>query len=97
MLSTQVLQEYFHVATRKLGLSREAARGRVEAYAKLEVVLLRPPLILSAIDLHRLNKLQFWDALLVVAAASAGCDRLFTEDLHHGQVINGVKIENPFA
>ena len=36
------------------------------------------------------------DALIVRAAASAGCVRLLTEDLNHGQVIDGVRVENPF-
>jgi predicted nucleic acid-binding protein len=40
---------------------------------------------------------SFWDALIVEAARRAGATRLLTEDLRHGQVIGGVRIENPFA
>ncbi len=96
VVSTQVLQEFFVVATRKLGLAPELARERVENLARLDVVLLRPELVLSAIDLHRLRALSFWDALVVRAAAVSGCTRLVSEDLQHGQVIDGVRIENPF-
>jgi len=39
--------------------------------------------------------LSFWDALIVAAAESAYCETLWTEDLNHGQVIRGVRIENP--
>jgi predicted nucleic acid-binding protein len=39
--------------------------------------------------------LSFWDALIVAAAESAHCETLWTEDLNHGQVIRGVRIENP--
>jgi predicted nucleic acid-binding protein len=42
-----------------------------------------------------INRLSFWDALIVVAAESAQCETLWTEDLNHGQVIRGVRIENP--
>jgi predicted nucleic acid-binding protein len=97
VVSTQVLQEFFVVATRKLGLSKEDARRRVETFARLHVVLVRPELVLSAIDLHRLHSISFWDALVLRSAAVAGCARLLTEDLQHGQVIDGVRIENPFA
>jgi len=63
---------------------------------RFDLVLVRLELILGAIDLHRLNRISFWDALIVKCAAAAGCRRLITEDLHHGQVIDGVQIENPF-
>lgn len=48
------------------------------------------------IDTHRLHGISFWDALVVRSAAAAGCTLLATEDLSHGQVIEGIRIENPF-
>jgi predicted nucleic acid-binding protein len=44
-----------------------------------------------------LNKLAFWDALIVQSASAAGCARIVSEDLNHGQRISGVRVENPFA
>src|SRR5258708_26045390 len=54
-----------------------------------------PPLIFKilAIDLHLLHSISFWDALIVRCASAAGCVRLLTEDLNHGQRIDGVQIE----
>jgi predicted nucleic acid-binding protein len=52
-------------------------------------------LIKEAIDCSLINRLSFWDALIVVTAESAHCEILWTEDLNHGQVIRGVLIENP--
>ena len=97
VISTQVLQEYFSVATRKLGISPAAARRRVELLSVLDVVRIEVTTILAAIDLHRLHSLSFWDALVVRAASLAGCTRLLTEDLQTGSTIDGVRIENPFA
>jgi predicted nucleic acid-binding protein len=97
VVSTQVLQEFFAVATRKLGLPPDIVRAKVELIARLEVVQVDVDLILEAIDLHRLHALSFWDALVVCAAKSAKCSRLVTEDLQDGQVIMGIRIENPFA
>jgi predicted nucleic acid-binding protein len=96
VLSTQVLQEYFVVATRKLGVSPAVARQKVDALSRLDVVVIRPELVLAAIDLHRLHQISFWDALIVRCAVAAGCARLFSEDLQDGQVLDGVRIENPF-
>ncbi len=49
----------------------------------------------NAIDLSILNKLSFWDSLIISAAYSSKCKILMTEDLNHGQIINGVEIVNP--
>jgi predicted nucleic acid-binding protein len=97
VVSTQVMAEYFSAATKKLRLSPERARTRVERLNRLDVVLVRPELILGAIDLVRLHSLSFWDALVIRSASAAGCARLLSEDLADGETIDGVKIENPFA
>lgn len=41
--------------------------------------------------------LAFWDALIVAAARSAGCDALLTEDLQDGQDLDGLVVVDPFA
>jgi predicted nucleic acid-binding protein len=97
VVSTQVMQEYFVAAIKKLGLSPERARIRIERLNRLDVVLIRPELILGAVDLCRLHTLSFWEALVVRSASAAGCGRLLTEDLQDGQTIDGVRIENPFG
>ena len=94
--STQVLQEYFNTATRKLGVPAADARRTMEQLARLDVVQVKPALIFEAVGCHRLNGISFRDALVVRAAVAAGCAVLYSEDLGHGQVIDGVRIENPF-
>jgi predicted nucleic acid-binding protein len=95
VISTQVLQEFFS-ATRKLNIPAELARRYVEQWSRIDVVVIRPETILGAIDLHRLHVLSFWDALVIKSAGLAGCGRLLSEDLNHGQKIDGVTLENPF-
>ena len=97
VVSTQVLQEYFVIAVKKLGLLPEVARTRVETFAQLDVVLIQADLILAAIDLHRLHALSLWDALIVRAALAGGCTRLASEDLQTGRRFDGMRVENPFA
>jgi predicted nucleic acid-binding protein len=98
-LSTQVLQELYVVATRKLGqpMERATARRLVGLYAEWPVVHVDVPLILAASELEEHHTLSFWDALIVEAARRAGAARLLTEDLQDGREIAGVRITNPFA
>ena len=96
VVSTQVLQEFFVVATRKLGVPAHVAQRKVELLASQEVITIQTTTLLAAIDLHRLHSFSFWDALIVSAASLGGCTRLLSEDLQHGQVVNNVRIENPF-
>ena len=96
VISTQILQEFFAAATRKLHIPAEHARRYVEKWRRIDVIVIRPETVLGAIDLHRLHMVSFWDALVIKSAGVAGCGRLLSEDLNHGQVIDGVTIENPF-
>ena len=96
VVSTQVLQEYFVVATRKLGVSAPIARRKVELLSRLDTVLLDVSDVLAAVDLHRLHKLSFWDALVVRAAQEAGCRVLYSEDLQHGWRLDDLEVLNPF-
>ncbi len=96
VLSVQVLQEYFSAATQKLKVSQEIAQRKVEAFARGNVVRLEAEDVILAIDLHRLNRVSFWDALVLHAARKAGAALIYTEDFQHGAIIGGVRIENPF-
>ena len=97
-LSTQILQEFYVVATRKFDppLSRRAAREIVALYGSWPLVEIDLPLILTASQLEEQHRLSFWDALVVEAARRSGATRLVTEDLPDGRRIGGVRIENPF-
>ena len=97
VVSTQVLQEFYVVTTRKLRnpLSEERAARAVRGIAKLDVVGIDAPLVLAAVDTSRTAQISLWDALIIEAASRAGCERVLSEDLNAGQV-PGVRIENPF-
>jgi len=97
VLSTQVLQEYFAVATRKLEVPVNIARAKVEIFGRLDLAVVEMPTILGAIDVHRLHDVSFWDGLIIHTARSAGCRVLYTEDLQHGCLFDGLEVVNPFA
>lgn len=97
VLSTQVLQEYVNVALRKLLLPQALIRERMAFYRGFDMVPASTDLIIGALDLHVLHGLSFYDGLIVQAAAVSGCERVLSEDMQHGAVFRGVRIENPFA
>ncbi len=97
VVSTQVLQEFYVNARRKLKLDGAAARARIEVYLTFDVVTVSPSLVLAAVDLNRLDSVSFWDALVIRAAQLAGCDVLYSEDLQAGRRFGGVRVVNPFA
>ena len=98
-LSTQVLQEFYVNATRKLPqpLSAPRARAAISRYATWQVHLIEPADILEASSLEKRHRLSFWDSLVVVAAARVGAGTLLTEDMQHVSSVLGVRIEDPFA
>lgn len=97
VVSLQVLQEYFVNVTRKLNLDPAIARRKVEIFSRFSLV--EPTLadILAAIDLHRLQMISYWDALVIRCAKQSGCKIVLSEDMQNGHIIEGVRVENPFA
>ena len=99
VISTQVLQEFYVNATRKMAspLPRATARQITRAYSAWQTELVGPPEILLASELEEQHRLSFWDALIVAAALKGGASTILTEDMSPGRSISGVRIENPFA
>lgn len=99
VLSTQVLQEFYVVTTRRFDppMRRRAAREVVALYGEWPIVQVDVALILAASKLEERHAFSFWDALVVEAARRCGATRLLTEDLQAGRRIDGISIENPFA
>lgn len=99
VLSVQVLQEFYVQATRVTrpdALDHELATSFVRAWLRFPVVVTTPELLESALDLCLRHRLSYWDAAIVAAAASAGCEELLTEDLAHGAVLAGMRVIDPF-
>jgi len=96
VISTQVLQEFYVAATRKLEVEPLQAKQLLQSFRNIETVVVTPALVEEAIDCSILHQLSFWDGLVVASAASAGCEVLMTEDLNSGQIVRGVRIQSPF-
>jgi predicted nucleic acid-binding protein len=99
LLSTQVLQEFYVAVTRKLArpLDAAAAAQAVSSFGELPLVQIDSQLILSAIHRSRNNQLSFWDALIVQAAIEGRASTLYSEDMQSGQVLDNLRVVNPFS
>jgi predicted nucleic acid-binding protein len=98
IVSTQVLQEFYVNVTRKIAtpLLKPSARAVVDSYAVWSIDT-TPADISTAFRIEDEAGIGFWDALIVAAASKAGADRILSEDLNPGQIIAGVRVENPFS
>lgn len=93
----QTLGELF-VVLRRSGATAEDARAILLEFSQaFGTSASEMKTALAAADLVVDHKLQFWDALIVTAAAEAGCTVLLSEDMQHGFVTRGLTIVNPLA
>ena len=98
ILSTQVLQELYITLTRKVTspVTGNVARRLIRNYLTWDLVLNDGAIILYAGEIADNYQLSFWDGLIVAAAYSKNAAIILTEDMNHGQVVEGIRIENPF-
>ena len=98
VLSAQVLSEFASVSMRKGSppLSLGDVSRMIEDLLAHPVLPVDAPLVQAALQRVQKSRISYWDALIVEAAVRAGASVLYTEDLHHGVVYDGVEVRNPF-
>jgi len=98
VISTQVLEELFVNVTQKIPkpLEKRLAKDILSDLLKWDVVINNGESILEAVEIVLRYGYCFWDSLIIEAAIRGGVVTLLSEDLSHGQIINGVTIRNPF-
>jgi predicted nucleic acid-binding protein len=98
VISFQVVQEALNVLTRKLGASPYDARRFMDSVlAPLWSIAPSPSLYAAALEVRARYDFSFYDSLVVAAARGAGCERLLSEDLQDGQIVDGLRIVDPFG
>jgi len=98
-LSIQVLQEFYVQATRVSradALPHHLAARLIETWSRFRIQDMTLPILQAALRIRNTDRFSFWDSAIVAAALALGCERLYTEDLNHGQVVEGITIVNPF-
>lgn len=99
IVNVQVLNEFVNVALRKHALPWRDIRGSLESIRALcgEPRPLTGAIHEAGVAIAERYRYRIYDALIIAAAADAGCRTLYSEDLASGQVIRGVRIVDPFA
>jgi predicted nucleic acid-binding protein len=98
VIPVQVLGELFLVLMRKKLLSPFDGRVAVLRWrAACQVPETSAETLASAMDLVVAHRLQFWDAVIISAAAEARADYLLSEDMQHGFSWRGLTILNPLS
>ncbi|MGC2821301.1 MAG: PIN domain-containing protein [Candidatus Sulfotelmatobacter sp.] len=100
IISYQVVQEFFNVALRRFTQPMSVAEAEqylITVLRPLLAVQSSPALYLQALRIAEKHRMSWYDSLIVAAALDGQCERLYSEDLQHGQKIESLRIENPFA
>jgi predicted nucleic acid-binding protein len=99
-LSVQVLQEFYVQATRTSRpnpLTHEQAVELVESFMRFDVVAITAEVMFAAFATRRRFGISYWDAAILEAARSIGCDVVLSEDLSDGEDYAGIQVVNPFS
>lgn len=96
VISVQVLQEYYAVVTRKLGVDPAIAIEKLRLFRRAQVIVPDADDVIEAARLGVEHRLSFWDAMIITAALKADCAFLYSEDLQHERRFGSLEIRNPF-
>jgi predicted nucleic acid-binding protein len=98
-LSVQVLQEFYFQATRPTRarpLPNDIAVDLVTGWTRFRVQEINLAILNSALEITAKHRFSYWDSAIIAAARALGCGELYTEDMSHGRVVEGVTLVNPF-
>jgi predicted nucleic acid-binding protein len=98
-LSVQVLQEFYVQATRPSrpdAIPHDIAVGLVESWTRFKVQEITLPVLRGALEIKAAHGLSYWDSAVIAAARALGCSELYTEDMSHGRIVEGITIIDPF-
>lgn len=97
VISTQVLQEYAHVALNKLHQRQDVILRQLLLLEGFEVVQQSPLLIRRSVEIRTTYRIGFWDACIISSAEHAKCNIILSEDLNNEQFYSGIAMANPFS
>ena len=98
-LSVQVLQEFYHQATRanRLGaISQDHALEFIGSISHFPVQDVTLEVFRTGVAISRRFRLSYWDGAILAAARALSCDAVYSEDLSPQQDYDGLRVINPF-
>lgn len=95
-IGTQTLSEFVNVCIGKLKMTREQVDGYLDFFSDIPVVKTDERIVRRGLEIRFTYKIQFYDAMMLAAAESSGCEEFYSEDLNDGQIYCGMTVVNPF-
>jgi predicted nucleic acid-binding protein len=97
-ISLQVVNEFINVSRKKFKVPIESIElSLAEVYNNYLVFDNSLETINKALSICKTHNYSYYDAHIIAAALLSNCKVLYTEDLHHKQIIeNSLEIINPF-
>ena len=97
-VSLQVLNEFSHIARKKIipALSWTDIHDFIDLIPNSQILTPDKTIILKALQIAETHEFSYWDSLIMATASACNCRFLLSEDWTNGQVIDGVKVKNPF-
>ena len=97
-LSGQILQEFFVVVTRKnrVALTVDQALDWIECFEDFPITPIDASLVRRGAELSARYQISYFDGAVIAAAQALQATTLYTEDLNHNQLYDGVRVVNPF-
>ena len=78
-------------------LPHELAAGLIEAWSRFLIQDMTLPILQAALRIRKAHGFSLWNSAILAAALTLDCDRIYTEDLTHGQMVDGLAIVDPFC
>jgi predicted nucleic acid-binding protein len=97
ILSTQIINEVCVNLLKKAQYTEEEIKQTIyNLYVKYDVAILNQDIILYASTIRENNSISYWDSLVIATAIKNNCTVIYSEDMQHNQIIQNLRIENPF-
>jgi predicted nucleic acid-binding protein len=98
-LSTQIAQEFYvNLVKGKVGgVTTLQANDALESLFERRCIGMSVDLIREAVAIQQRYTISYWDAAVIASAIAIGAETLYSEDMNHTQIYDGVTVINPFV
>ena len=89
-ISTQILSEFYSSMSKNKYAHEEIIEFIAAIMQNMNTLAVTPETVETALQLKSKYKFSYWDSLMLAAALGSGSEVVYTEDLQHGQIIEGM-------
>lgn len=94
--SFQVLEEFYAKIVKKWPSAQEQAKAEIRDLLAWQPIKIDGLVLELTWKIEARYKFSFWDSLIIASAKTSSCRYLLTEDLQHNQLVDGIRVVDPF-